>query len=488
MRRVLGFTSIEYSLMHSLLELLTHRILIESLLIGVMMVKSSAILLFIGVSIALVTTGRAGEPIKSNDIFPYPVAKTVLDNGLTVLTISYDSPGLVAYYTVVRTGSRNEVEAGHSGFAHFFEHCMFRGTVKYPADKYNDILKRLGADSNAFTTDDWTCYHVVASSDALETIADIESDRFMNLKYSEESFKTEAGAILGEYNKNYSVPFQSMYEELQNSSFTTHTYKHTTMGFLADIKDMPNQYEYSLKFFDRFYRPENCTVIVVGDVKNDDVIRIVKKYYSGWQKGTYQVHVPAEPPQKEEKVVHMPWKNRTLPYLLVGYHVPAFSDADVERASLDILSQLVFSESSPLYQSLVIKKQLVEFVSGGSDDHRDAFLFTVMSRIKDAKNIDSVRDEIYAALENAKTVPVDAKKLEDIKSHVRYAFAMQLNNPDNVAVTAASYIALTGNYESMNKIYALYDKVTAGDIMHAAQKYFTKEKRTVVILEHEAAQ
>ena len=471
-----------------LLEFLSHRILIDSLLFGAMMVKSSSVMTLICVCLTLVSTSRAGEPIKPIDIFPYPVAKTVLENGLTILTIPFDSPGLVAYYTVVRTGSRNEIEAGHSGFAHFFEHCMFRGTVKYPADHYNDILKRLGADSNAFTTDDWTCYHIVASADALETLADIESDRFMNLKYSEEAFRTEAGAILGEYNKNYSVPFQSMFEELQNTAFTTHTYKHTTMGFLADIKDMPNQYQYSLKFFDRFYRPENCTVIVVGDVKNDDVVRIVKKYYSDWKRGTYQVQVPAEPPQNEEKVVHMPWKNKTLPYLLIGYHVPAFSDVDVERASLDILSQLVFSESSPLYQSLVIKKQLVEFVSGGSDDHRDPFLFTAMSRVKDAKNIDSVRDEIYAALENAKTIPVDAKKLQDIKSHVRYAFAMELNKPDNVAVTVANYIALTGNYESMNKLYALYDKVTADDIMHAAQKYFTKENRTVIILEHEAAQ
>jgi Predicted Zn-dependent peptidases len=487
MRAVLGFYSIEYPLKQFLLELLINGNLHDLLLFGVMMLKSSAILLLGSLLLTYVATSRAGEPANSNDIFPYPVAKTVLDNGLTILTIPYDSPGLVAYYTVVRTGSRNEIEPGLSGFAHFFEHIMFRGTLKYPADKYNDVLKHLGADSNAFTTDDWTCYHVVASSDALETLADVESDRFMNLKYSEEAFKTEAGAILGEYNKNYSVPFQSMFETLQNTAYTTHTYKHTTMGFLADIKDMPNQYEYSLKFFDRFYRPENCTVVVVGDVKNDDVVRIVKKYYSGWKKGTYQVQVPEEPPQKEEKVVHMPWKNKTLPYLLIGYHVPAFSDTDVERASLDILSQLVFSESSPLYQSLVIKKQLVEFVDGGSDDHRDPYLFTVMSRIKDVRNIDSVRSEIYASLENARTVLVDAKKLQDIKSHIRYAFAMQLNKPDNVAVTVASYIALTGNYESMNKVYSLYDKVTADDIMRAAQKYFTRENRTVVILEHEAS-
>ena len=485
MQQLFGAESVSIAFMIIALELLTHRIVIDSYLIGVTMIKPSMFILASCALLTVVSTARAAAPDRANDIFPFPVTKTVLDNGLTILTVPYDSPGLVAYYTVVRAGSRNEIEAGHSGFAHFFEHIMFRGTTKYPADKYNDILKQLGADSNAFTTDDWTCYHIVASADALETLADIESDRFMNLKYSEEAFKTEAGAILGEYNKNFSSPFQSMFETLQNVAYTTHTYKHTTMGFLADIKDMPNQYDYSLKFFDRFYRPENCTVIVVGDVKNENVVTIVKKYYSAWKKGSYQITVPLEPSQNDEKSVQMPWKNKTLPYLLLGYHIPAFSDSDPERVALDLLSQLVFSESSPLYQSLVIKQQLVEFVSGGADDHRDPFLFTVITRIKDAKNIDAVRDEIYSALEGAKTVPVDAKKLQEIKSHIKYAFAMQLNNPDNVAVTVASYIALTGNYESMNKVYSQYDKVTPDDIVRAAKKYFTKENRTVVVLQHE---
>ncbi len=468
-------------------DLLTHHFLVDPQFFGVLMFRSSALFTVTIALLAASSGAHAAAPAPSNDIFPYPVTKTVLENGLTILTVPYDSPGLLAYYTVVRTGSRNEIEPGHSGFAHFFEHCMFRGTLKYPADKYNDVLKRLGADSNAFTTDDWTCYHVVASSDALETIADIESDRFMHLKYSEEAFKTESGAILGEYNKNFSVPFQSMFETLQNTAFTAHTYKHTTMGFLADIKDMPNQYDYSLKFFDRFYRPENCTIILVGDVKNDQAVKIIKKYYSAWQKGTYHTDVPVEPPQKEEHVVHMPWKNRTLPYLLIGYHIPAFSDADVKRASLDILSQLVFSESSPLYQSLVIKKQLVEFVSGGADDHRDPFLFTITTRIKDPKYIDTVRDEIYDALEKVKRMPIDAKKLDDIKSHSRYEFAMGLNKPDNVAVNLASYIALTGDYASLNRIFSLYEKVTPEDIMQAAKEYFTKDNRTIVILEHEEA-
>ena len=107
---------------------------------------------------------------------------------------------------------------------------MFRGTDKYDKTAFNEILQSIGADNNAFTSDDETVYHTLASADALETMMDMESDRFMNLKYSEEDFKTEAGAILGEYNKNYSSPFMTIFEKMREAAYERHTYKHTTMG------------------------------------------------------------------------------------------------------------------------------------------------------------------------------------------------------------------------------------------------------------------
>ena len=189
-------------------------------------------------------------------IFPFPVSVFELDNGLRVVGVDYDSPGIVAYYTVVRTGSRNEVEPGFSGYAHFFEHMMFRGTEKYSTDAYGAVVKRIGADANAFTTSDWTTYYIVASADALETMMDLESDRFRHLQYSEEDFKTEAGAILGEYNLNFSNPVSLLREKLHDLAYTTHPYKHTTIGLLDDIQEMPNHYDYSLEFYDRYYRPE----------------------------------------------------------------------------------------------------------------------------------------------------------------------------------------------------------------------------------------
>src|SRR6266568_1078964 len=144
----------------------------------------------------------AAAGARSGRIVPFSVHQKLLENGLTVVVVPFDSPGLVAYWTIVRAGSRNEIEPGKTGFAHFFEHMMFRGTEAYPKDKYNAILKELGADHNAFTTDDYTAYHVLAPATGLETIMTIESDRFMNLKYPVEDFKKEAGAVLGEYNKS----------------------------------------------------------------------------------------------------------------------------------------------------------------------------------------------------------------------------------------------------------------------------------------------
>jgi zinc protease len=440
------------------------------------MTKGLALMVFVLIGLVLGSNGA------SSKIFPYKVNEVILDNGLKVVSIPYDSPGLVAYYTVVRAGSRNEVEPGRSGFAHFFEHMMFRGTEKYPSDRYDEILQSYGIDDNAFTTDDYTCYHLVGTKDALETMIDLESDRFKNLKYSEEAFRKEAGAVLGEYNMNSSNPFMMMFEKLHDNAYTAHTYKHTTMGFLRDIENMPNLYEYSLQFHDRYYRPENCIIVVVGDFDQDNLIRLIKKYYGDWERSDYTVKVPVDPPQTEEKTAHIDWENPTLPILLIGYHAPAFSDRQIDMPALDVMSQLVFSSSSPLYQKLVVEQALVEFVTGGCADHRDPPLFNVITRIKDEKDIERVRDEIYAAIEEAKITPVSQDRLAEIKSHMKYSFAMGLDTPGRIANTMAHYLQMTADHETVNRVYDLYDSVSPQDIMDVAQKYFDEPNRTVVTL------
>ena len=419
---------------------------------------------------------------EGREVFPFPVTTFELENGLRVVGVDYDSPGIVAYYTVVRTGSRNEVEPGFSGYAHFFEHMMFRGTDRYPTEAYNAVVKRIGADANAFTTSDWTAYYTVASSDALETIMDLESDRFQRLRYSEDDFRTEAGAILGEYNLNFSNPVSLLRERLYDLAYTTHPYKHTTIGLLDDIRDMPNHYDYSLEFYDRYYRPENCFLVVVGDFDAAELERLARRYYGGWERGGFVPDIPVEPPQTEARAARVTWPNPTLPFLMMGYHAPAFSDRRIDMPALDVLSQVLFSETSPLFRKLYLEEQVVDAMQGGAVDSRDAPLFTIIARITDPEKVDYVRDAIVAEIERLKSDPVDAEVLAATKSHMRYAFAMGLDNPGGIARTLGHYLQLTGDPETVNRVYALYDAVTPDDVMAVANAYFGEANRSVVIL------
>jgi len=434
----------------------------------------------------VVAVSSAAHAQGTGDIFPYKVHQTTLDNGMRVVVIPYESPGTVAYYTVVRTGSRDEVEAGHSGFAHFFEHMMFRGTDKYPTTVYNDLLKRMGADSNAYTSDDQTVYHIVGPASELATMIDMESDRFKNLKYSEEGFRTEALAVLGEYNKSASNPFQPMHEKVRDMAFGTHTYKHTTIGFLEDIKAMPGYYEYSLDFFNRFYRPENVTLIVVGDVQPEKVAAMAKQHYSDWRKGYTAPKVQAEPAQQEAKKATIDWPTPTRPYFMVGYHMPAFTTEKTDAAALDLISQLLFSDSAPLYQELVVEKQWVDFVGGSADFHRDPYLFTVVARIKSDELVPKVKETIDRYVAELQKQPVDPKRLERVKSHLRYGFALSLDTPGAAANQAATAVAVAGDVGAINRLFTQYDKSTPADIQRLAREVFQPKNETMVTLAYKA--
>ena len=153
----------------------------------------SLISVFVLLALTLPAMAQGG-----NKIFPYKYFIDDLPNGLRLITVPTDYPNLVSVYIVVQTGSRNEVEPGKSGFAHLFEHLMFRGTEKYSAEAYNEIFKNAGADTNAYTSDDRTVYHATFSKEDLDRIMSVEADRFQNLKVAEDIFKTETRAVLGE--------------------------------------------------------------------------------------------------------------------------------------------------------------------------------------------------------------------------------------------------------------------------------------------------
>jgi zinc protease len=418
--------------------------------------------------------------------FPFPFAEKVLTNGLRIFVVPYDSPGLVAYYSVVRTGSRNEVEPGKSGFAHFFEHMMFRGTERYSTERYNAAIKAMGADSNAFTAEDMTVYHILAGKSALAKVVDIEADRFLNLKYDEASFQKEARAVLGEYNKGSSDPLQNMAEAMYDHAFAVHTYKHTTIGFLRDIESMPQQFDYSRQFFGRYYRPDNVILLVVGDVTADDVLALVEKAYGPWAKGPARPQIPIEPPQTREQRVTVPWKGASLPMLFMGFHAPAFSTKSIDGAALEVLAELLFAERSHLHKQLVLDEQKVETLDGGAGRHVDPNLFLVLARVKQAKDMAYVESTIEKEIAHIAAQGVDGKTLGEVLSHARYAFAAQLSTPDHVALVGAEFLALDGRLSAIDEYFAQLGQVKSADVQRVARTFFTPQNRTVVTLQPDA--
>ncbi len=423
---------------------------------------------------------------KKSDILPLDAKSKVLPNGLTVIVVPTGFPNIVSLQIPVLTGSRNEVEPGKSGFAHFFEHMMFRGTPSYSPEQYQAEMTKAGARNNAYTTDDYTNYHVTLAKEDLETILKIEADRFQNLSYAVEAFKTESRAVLGEYNKNSANPFGKIFEVQRDSAFTTHPYKHTTMGFIRDIEDMPNQFEYSKTFFDRWYRPENTAIIVAGDVTAAEVIPLVEKYWGKWKRGSFSVAIPKEPEPKGPVYAHVPWPTETLPIVMVGFHGPAFSETAKDAAALDMLLDIYFGESSEIYKRLVIDEQKADVLFYDSPANADPSLATIGVRLKSSNDAVYVRDAVMKTVAQAKASVVKQQRLEDAKSNARYSLARRFDNTEAIASTLARFVRYRRSYDTLNNVFRVYESLTPQDLLDAGRKYFTDSRLVVTTLSRDA--
>ena len=432
---------------------------------------------------APVKPAPATAPAKA---FPFPTETHVLPNGLRLVLIPYDSPGLVAYYTLMRVGSRNEPEPGRSGYAHFFEHMMFRGTKAHPANDYNATVTRLGLDTNAYTELDQTVYHLYGPAKALPTIIDYEADRFQNLDYTEAQFKTEAGAILGEYAKSASDPEEKMTEVLQDTAFNRHTYKHTTIGFLADIKAMPGGFEYSREFFRRYYTPDNATVVVVGDFDKADTLAHLTKAYSGWKGKLDPAPIAHEPRQTSSRRASVAWNAPTIPRLYMAWHGRGADDVHT-AAVQSVLAPYLFGEASAVYQDLVLKRQIVDSISPQDGVSRDPFLLGALLRVKDEKNLRPAELVVLREVSNLARGKIDASRVAAIKSNVRYSIIAALDKPDSIANALVQYTSLTGDLDYLNALAREIDSVTPAMLQEYARHGFLDSNRTTVTLTTQAA-
>jgi zinc protease len=420
-----------------------------------------------------------------------------LENGLTIVTLPWESPGIIAYYTLVRVGSRDEVEKGHSGFAHLFEHMMFRGTKRFPKEVYEAKIQELGADNNAYTTQDFTLYTLTGPRASLAEMAELEADRFQHLAYDEASFRTETGAVLGEYNKSAASPMTKLWETLSELSFGAHTYGHTTIGYLADVLTMPEKFVYSQNFLRRFYTPDNTTVIVAGDVSHAELRALATTHYGSWSGRRDQATIPREPEPSEPKARHIEWEGLASPQLLLGYRAPAFEgegNPDEKRAqlretaALEVVHGLCFAEAAPLYQALVVSEQRLLDLSGWAGNFsRDPGLFVVHAELTESATFEEIQARIQGALD-AIAHGEGRERVDEVRSHLSYAFPMKMETASDAADALAQFTALTGREQTLNEYLAALSQVTADDVAKAAAKYLVPSRRVVVTLAPRAKQ
>jgi zinc protease len=432
----------------------------------------------------LLTSALAAQaPPRGQDILPFKATEHTLPNGLKVIVVPTGFPNIVSIQIPVQTGSRNEIEPGKSGFAHFFEHLMFRGTPTTPPAKYQALMVKAGARENASTGDDFTRYYATFAKEDLDEMLATYADMFQNLAYPEPDFKTEARAILGEYNKNSAEPLEKLFEVQRERFYQASTYKHTTMGFIRDIENMPNEYEYSKLFFQRWYRPQFTTVIVAGDVTPEQVLPMVEKYWGGWKAGnTRPAEIPDEPAPRAPQYVHVPWTTDTLPWVTVGYLGPAFDENSKDSAAMQILAALYFGPTSDLYKKLVVSEQKVDALDVDVPAGVDPSLFTVLARVKKADDTLYVRDQILATLAEARTSLLPARRLADAKSFNKYAFARTLDSTERIAAVISRYAPYRRSYETVNSYYRTLDALTPADVQGTAQKFFVDNSLIVATL------
>jgi zinc protease len=435
-------------------------------------------------SLAATPAAKPAAATRNDAILPFHASEKTLENGLKVIVVPTGFPNVVSVYITMQTGSRNEIEPGKSGFAHFFEHVMFRGTEKYPPEKYNAVIQKAGARQNANTDDDRTIFHETFAKSDLPKILEIEADRFENLSYPEAIFKTEARAVLGEYNKNSANPIRKILEVQRDNAFNTHTYKHTTMGFIKDIEDMPNQYQYSKEFFRRWYRPEYATVVIAGDVNAPDAFKLVEKYFGGWKHGTYKATIPQEPAQTHPIYAHVDWLSATIPWVTVAYRVPGFDENSMALPALDTALDLEFGDTSDLHKRLVEDEQKVDRLFYFNEAHVDPSLYTVFARVKDPKDAIYVRDQILAAFAKLRNQPEPAERVEQAKSNSRYSFVRSLDNTEAITETVAEFAKFRRSFDTVNNYYRQLARITPKEIQDTAKKTFTDNGVIITTLSH----
>jgi zinc protease len=411
------------------------------------------------------------------------VHTATLANGMKVIIQEDHNIPNVAMYFFYRIGSRNE-RPGITGISHFFEHMMFNGAKKYGPKQFDNEMEKAGGNNNASTGQDLTTYTDWFPSTALELMFDMEADRIRDLAIEPKMVQSEREVVYSERrssvdNNNFGI----LEEQLQAAAFTAHPYHWPVLGWPSDIEAWTQQ---DLKdYFAVGYAPNNCTMVVVGDVTVARVMELAKKYIE-----PIPAHDPPppvrtqEPAQLGERRLVVK-KAAQLPIQMIAYHVPEAKNPDSQV--LDVIATLLSTgQSSRLYKRMIDEEPLALSVNGGHGDSLDPtiMIFTIQPRA----GVDPARTEkvFYEELDRLKSAAVSEHELQKAKNQILAGHYAQLETIAGRASLLGHYDAIFGDYQKTFTLDKDFQAVTAADIQRVAKQYFSEKNRTVATLLPEA--
>lgn len=446
----------------------------------------------LGLFIAAILTAATASAAQ---FFPYQVQKRTLPNGLDVLVVETpEFKDVINVNTLILAGSRNEVEKGRSGLAHLFEHIAFRHKYEEPATSYDTRIEKMGAFDNAWTWFDVTYYHPVTFATNLRDLVALQAERFVAMDFSERIYRTEAGAVLGEYRRNASDPSLRMDEVLIDLAYgPSHGYGHTTIGYLADVEDMPNSYKSGKAFYDTYYRPNNAVVLVTGDVKADEAFRLVEEHYGSWKPGKVPALKKAAPIAGPKRG-HVDWDADVPPRMIYARMVPAFDPGSTDAAVLSVLPELIAGKTSPMFQELRYNRKIATDMGVGRQpsEGMDARLLETALRLDKEKydaqgrallaEAEQILDRGFEELKQFSKRPDAEATLSALKSRYRYDLLSELSSPARIAENLAWYYRFDRDPQVLDTLVASIEKLKPSDIDAWAAKHFTSANKAVVTM------
>ncbi|MCK4852862.1 MAG: insulinase family protein [Bacteroidales bacterium] len=407
------------------------------------------------------------------------VQSFTLENGMKILVLEDHSIPNANMYFFWKVGSRNE-NLGITGLSHFFEHMMFNGAKKYGPKMFDNVMEANGGANNAYTNQDVTVYTDWFPSTAMEIIFDLESDRIRDLALDSAMVESERGVVYSEYttyleNSNYSL----LRMQVQSTAFFAHPYRWPVIGYESDILGWNR--DDLLQYFKTYYAPNNCVVVLVGDLDFENVKALAKEYFEPIpaQSPPQQIRTK-EPPQNGEKRV-MVHKKVSTPSMMITYHVPEAIHDDYY--ALDLFSSILSEgNSSRLRKSLIFDKNLAVSLFTYMPRSFDPNLFTIYVASSADSIVDILENEIFSEISGIIENGITERELQKVKNQKLMEFYKGIETINGKASMLGNYELFFGDYKKLFTAADLYNKVTMNDIKRVAETYFKPENRTVGML------